>query len=133
MDVEISAGAVKMAIAGEVIKKIKDTVLNGTFGCDYTIANRDKYRKLKQHYNMSDKKIRKILLDLTDTDFIKTEPSNHQEHLQDEVYVFKKTTLLMPRLQENAEYQNITIYIKLTWPVGVASKMFIISFHEDNI
>ena len=118
---------------GEVIKKIKDTVLNGTPGVDYTIANRDKYRKLKQHYNISDKKVREILLDLTDTDFIKNELSNHQEHPQDEVYVFKKTTLLMPRLQQNAEYQNITIYIKLTWPVGVANKLFIISFHEDNI
>lgn len=117
---------------GAIIRKIKSTIIHGELGRDYTIANRDKYKKLKQHYILPDKKVKEILRNLNHTDFIRKDRSNHVEHRQDTVYIFKKEVLLMPRLQENAEYQNILIYIKLTWPIHSEDKLFVISFHEDD-
>lgn len=138
MEMETDKGTVKSRGSGTddigtVIQKIKSTVLYGAPGRDYTIANRDKYKILKQHYVLTDNKVKQILQDLGNTDFIKKEKSNHAGHLQDTVYIFKKEVLLMPRFQENAEYQKTMIYIKLTWPVtDTEGKMFIISFHEDE-
>lgn len=115
-----------------VIKRIKRTIQNGRFGTDYTIAKRDKNENLKQDYNLNDKKIIQILMDLEPENFIKTEKSNNSRHPDDIIFVFKKKVLLMPRWIENAEYCHVIIYIKITWPKGKDS-MFIISFHEDNI
>jgi len=38
----------------------------------------------------------------------------------------------MPKWIEDAEYCNVMIYIKITWP-DEQKFMFIISFHQDNI
>lgn len=107
-------------------------VRDGTYGRDYTIANREKNRRLRRDYNIDDARIKEILLDLRSEDFIKMEKSDNLLHPKDIVYIFKKKALLMPKWQENADYQQITLYIKITWPTDEAA-MFIISFHEDNI
>lgn len=114
-----------------IIRRIKRTIQNGEFGIDYTISKRDKNEYLKQDYNINDEKIIQILMDLEPENFIKAEKSNNSRHPDDIIFVFKKKVLLMPRWIEHAEYCNVMIYIKITWPEGQDS-MFIISFHEDN-
>ena len=115
-----------------ILEKIHRMVRDGTMGQDYTIANREKNRRLKRDYNVDDTKIREVLLDLQADNFIKAEKSDNLEHPEDIVYIFKKTILLMPKWQEKADYSNVRLYIKITWPVENAM-MFVISFHEDNI
>lgn len=116
----------------EILENIHNMVGNGILGLDYTIASRDKNRRLRRDYNITDTKIRQILLDLHADNFIKAGKSDHLDHPDDIVYIFKKKTLLMPRWKENADYVNVQLYIKITWPVE-NTMMFIISFHEDNI
>lgn len=114
-----------------IIRRIKETIQNGEFGIDYTISKRDKNEYLKQAYNINDKKIIQILMDLETENFIKKEKSYNLLHPKDIIYVFKKNVLLMPRWIEHAKYCNVMIYIKITWPEEQDS-MFIISFHEDS-
>lgn len=116
----------------KILESIHNMVRNGTLGLDYTISNRDKNRRLRRDYNITDAKIRQILLDLHADNFIKAEKSDNLDHPNDVVYIFKKKTLLMPRWQENADDVNVRLYIKITWPAE-NTMMFIISFHEDNI
>lgn len=97
-----------------LLENIHRMVRDGTLDQDYTIAKRDKNRWLKRDYNIDDAKIREILLDLQVEDFIKAEKSDKLEYPDDVIYVFKKTTLLMPRWQENADYVNVRLYIKIT-------------------
>lgn len=116
------------------IDKLHRMIRDGTLGEDYTIANRDKNRQLRRDYYINDDKIKEVLLGVQLTNLIKVEKSNNGEHPDDIVFVFKKTILLMPRWQENADYQNVNLYIKITWPVkSDGAVMFIISFHEDDI
>lgn len=119
-------------IAG--IDKIHKMIRDGTFGEDYTIANRDKNRQLRREYCIDDNKIKGILLGLQYSDLIKVEKSNNEAHPEDVVFVFKKEILLMPRWQENASYKSVKLYIKITWPYEYDGEvMFIISFREDDI
>ena len=37
----------------------------------------------------------------------------------------------MPKFVENSSYENVCIYVKITWPDGM-KPMVIISFHEDE-
>lgn len=65
MEMETDKGTVKSRGSGTddigtVIQKIKSTVLYGALGRDYTIANRDKYKILKQHYVLTDNKVKQI-------------------------------------------------------------------------
>ena len=116
----------------EVIQRIRQTIRDGTFGQDYTIADRDKYRGLKRDYIIDDNKIIEILLSLEIDDLQKVEGSTNPHHLEDIVYVFKKTVPLIPRWVEDAHDTDVRIYIKITWPFDKTG-MFIISFHEDNV
>lgn len=116
----------------QVLARIHDTVYNKILGIDYTIADRKKNQRLRNDYRMDDAKIKQILLDLQSTDFVKSEGSTNPLHPDDMIYVFKKSVILMPRWQENADYKQVILYIKITWPVD-DELMFIISFHEDNI
>jgi len=116
----------------DIIRRIKETIQNGKFGDDFTISKREKNEYLKQEYNINDDKIIQIMMDLEPKNFIKQEKSNHLKHPEDIIYVFKKSVLLMPKWIEDAEYCNVMIYIKITWP-DEQNSMFIISFHQDNI
>lgn len=116
----------------KVLVRIQGMVRDGTFGRDYTIAHREKNCRLRRDYNIDDAKIKRILLDIRSEDFIKAERSDNPMYPEDIVYVFKKRVLLMPKWQENADYQQVMLYIKITWSVD-EMMMFIISFHEDNI
>lgn len=112
--------------------RIHGMVRDGTFGKDYTIARREKNRRLRRDYNIDDVKIKQILVSLRSEDFIKAERSDNPVHPEDIVYIFKKRVALMPKWQENTDYQQVMLYIKTTWPID-EMMMFIISFHEDNI
>ena len=116
----------------ELIERIQDTVRTGILGEDYTIIPRDKNRWLRRDYNITDLRIRQILLDLQMEDFVKAAKSDQPKFAQDIIYVFKKDVSLLPRWQEEADYIVVRLYIKITWP-REDLKMLIISFHEDNI
>lgn len=45
---------------------------------------------------------------------------------KDYVLTFKIQEGLMPRFVENSSYENVCIYVKITWPDGM-KPMFIIS------
>ena len=63
--------------------------------------------------------------------YSKSELSTNKDHPNDVVHVFKIQEDLMPRFVENSSYENVCIYVKITWPDGM-KPMFIISFHEDE-
>ncbi len=118
---------------GKVIaQRLHEIVANGELGLDYTFAeNRDKNRKLRTEYCVDDAKMKAILLELTESHFIKSEPSTNREHLNDMVHIFKIRENLIPRFEEESNCVCVCIYIKVTWPDG-EEPMFIISFHEDE-
>lgn len=128
--------ALKVRLSGhdvmKIVMRIQSMVRDGTLGKDYTIAPREKNRRLRRDYNIDDSKIKQIMLDLRSEDFIKAERSDNPVHPEDIVYIFKKRVALMPKWRENADYQQVVLYIKITWPID-GMMMFIISFHEDNI
>ena len=72
-----------------------------------------------------------ILLEITEAHYSKSELSTNKDHPNDVVHVFKIQEDLMPRFVENSSYENVCIYVKITWPDGM-KPMFIISFHEDE-
>lgn len=115
-----------------IIQRLRDTIKKGVFGIDYTVIPREKNRRLRREYVISDDDIIDILSRLTSTDFVKTEPSTNEKHLNDTIAVFKKTEMLQPKWAEEAERISVSIYIKITWPVDEPG-MLIISFHEDSI
>lgn len=123
---------IEKAEQSELIERIRDTVRTGILGEDYTIIPRDKNRWLRRDYNITDIRIRQILLDLQMGDFVKAAKSDQPKFAQDIIYVFKKDVSLLPRWQEEADYIVVRLYIKITWP-REDLKMLIISFHEDNI
>lgn len=118
---------------GDIIaQKLHEVVLTGTFGLDYTFAgDREKNKALRRKYVVDDAKVRDILLLLTGSHYIKSELSDNEEYLGDTVHVFKIIVALMPRYDGDADYKDVCIYIKVTWPDG-ENPMFIISFHEDE-
>ena len=116
----------------DIIRRMKETNQKGKFGVDYTLCKRKKNEYQKHEYNINDDKINEKMMDLEPKDFIKKEKSNNLMHPEDIIYVFKKSVILMPKWIEDAEYRNVMIYIKITWP-DEQNFMFIISFHQDNI
>lgn len=65
---------------------------------------------------------------ITEAHYSKSELSTNKDHPNDVVHVFKIQEDLMPRFVENSSYENVCIYVKITWPDGM-KPMFIISFH----
>lgn len=115
-----------------IAQRLHEVVLEGELGFNYTFAKeRDKNKELRRKYNVSDAKMREILLKLNNSHFIKSEPSTNEKHPDDMVHIFKINEKLMPRFDEKADYVCVCIYIKVTWPDG-EEPMFIISFHEDE-
>lgn len=107
-------------------------MLNGALGVDYTFAEeRDKNKALRRKYQVNEDKMKEIFLKLKGSHHIKSEPSANTEHPEDVVHIFKICEDLMPRDEEEADYINVCIYIKVTWPDS-EDPMFIISFHEDE-
>lgn len=70
-------------------------------------------------------------MEISETHYIKSEPSTNVNHPDDVVHVFKIQKELMPKFEESSSYVNVCIYVKITWPDG-KEPMFIISFHEDE-
>lgn len=75
--------------------------------------------------------MKEILLEISETHYVKSSASTNENHPDDLVHVFKIQKDLMPRYDENSSYVNVCIYVKITWPDG-EEPMFIISFHEDE-
>ena len=114
-----------------VIEAIHKTVKEGIYGSDYTIAPRLKNKKLREQYNITDTKIKEILLSLNVDDFISQDMSIHDKYTDDIVCKFIKTTTLMPKWKENADYEEVPLYIKMVQP-QIGKPIFIISFHESE-
>lgn len=75
--------------------------------------------------------LKEILLKIDASHYVKSEQSTNADYSDDTVHIFKINEDLMPRFNEESDYVNICIYIKVTWPDG-ADPMFIISFHKDE-
>ena len=115
-----------------IAQRLHEVVLEGKLGIDYTFAgDRDKNIALRRKYKVNDAKMKEILLEISGTHYIKSEPSTNEDHPDDVIYVFKIQKDLMPRFEEDSIYVNVCIYVKITWPDG-EEPMFIISFHEDE-
>lgn len=115
-----------------IAQRLHDVVQEGELGSDYTFdGERDKNKALRRKYNVNDAKMKKILLELNGSHYIKCEPSTNEMHPDDVVHVFKIDEDLMPRFDEKSNDVSVCIYIKVTWPDG-EEPMFIISFHEDE-
>ena len=114
-----------------ILEELQRIVQNGVYGSDYTIAPRDKNRELRKRYYITDEKIKEILLSLQVEHFMKVEDTNHPEHPGDIVCKFKRSYPLIPKWIEEADYEEVTLYIKMVKP-DVDEVLFIISFHEDE-
>ncbi len=80
-------------------------------------------------YNINDEKIKEILLALRAADFVSQDMSNNEKHVEDVVCKFIKVYPLMPKWKENADYEEVSLYIKMVKPQD-GQPIFIISFHE---
>ena len=81
-------------------------------------------------YLVDDSKIKRILLDLTVGDYIKTEKSTSAEFPDDIVHFFTKDVSLIQRFSNNIEPQAVKLYIKFTWTKETEyGKLVFISFH----
>ena len=130
------AWAQKLKVFSETQKKViiedlQKIVQNGVYGKDYTVAPREKNRQLRKDYCVNDAKIKEILLSLRLEDFTKIENTDNVEHLGDIVCKFKTIYPLIPRWKEDADYEEVPLYIKMVKP-EVGELLFIISFHEDE-
>ena len=115
-----------------IAQRLHEVVLDGELGIDYTFAeDRAKNIALRRKYKVNDAKMKEILLEITEAHYSKSELSTNKDHPNDVVHVFKIQEDLMPRFVENSSYENVCIYVKITWPDGM-KPMFIISFHEDE-
>lgn len=112
-----------------VLKQIHQIVEDGIYGKDCTVVPREKNKKLRANYWLSDAKIKEILLSLRVDEFVEIDDSDNENHIGDIVCVFQKKYLLMPRLKENSDYEMVSLYIKITKPKD-GELLFIISFHE---
>lgn len=111
---------------------LHETVKNGELGVDYTFdLYRDKNQNLRRKYCITDEKMREILLQLDKSNYIESRPSNNPTFPNDIVHIFMIVVDLMPRYIVNAEYEKVSLYIKVVWPDG-EGPMFIISFHEAD-
>ena len=122
-----------MVFMGNIIaQRLHDVVQEGELGYDYTFdRKRDKNQLLRRKYGINDNKMKEILLKITGSHYVKSESSINEIHHGDMVHIFKISEKLMPKFDEMAEYTDVMIYIKVTWPAG-EEPMFIISFHEDE-
>lgn len=114
-----------------VINLIHETINDGIYGLDYTIAPRPKNKKLREDYIVTDEKIKDILLSLRAEDFVSQDMSNNGEHEEDIVCKFMKKYSLMPRWKEDADYEEVLLYIKMVRPES-GQPIFIISFHKTE-
>lgn len=72
---------IEKAEQSELIERIRDTVRTGILGEDYTIIPRDKNRWLRRDYNITDIRIRQILLDLQMEDLKMLIISFHEDNI----------------------------------------------------
>lgn len=114
-----------------IIENLQKIVQNGVYGKDYTVAPREKNKQLRKDYCVNDAKIKEILLSLRVEDFTSVDDTNHVEHPGDIVCKFKRTYPLLPKWNEDADYEDVTLYIKMVKP-EVGEPLFIISFHKDE-
>lgn len=114
-----------------IIQDLQKIVQNGIYGIDYTIDLREKNRRLRKKYCVSDEKIKEILLSLQIEDFTRIDDTDNVNHPGDIVCKFKRTYPLIPRWKEDAGYEDVSLYIKMVKP-EVGEPLFIISFHEDE-
>lgn len=114
-----------------IIEDLQKIVQNGVFGKDYTIAPREKNKQLRKDYCINDAKIKEILLSLRFEDFTKIDDTNNVEHPGDIVCKFKRVYPLIPKWKEDADYEDVPLYIKMVKP-EVGELLFIISFHEEE-
>ena len=117
----------------KIIEILRQTVINGKFGVDYTIIPRDKNNELREKFLINDYKVKTILLSLSEDDFIKTEKSTSENFPNDIVHIFKKNVSLIQRYTETFDSQIIKLYIKFTWTEQIEFRnLIIISFHQWN-
>lgn len=115
-----------------IAQRLHDVVEKGELGLQYTFdSKRDKNKALRRKYIVNDAKMKKILLEINSSHYIKSEHSTNEKHPDDIVHIFKIYENLRPKYDDVDEYVNVCIYIKVTWPDG-EEPMFIISFHEDE-
>lgn len=115
-----------------IAQRLHEVVVEGELGIDYIFAgDRDKNIAFRRKYNINDIKMKEILLEISETHYIKSESSTNEAHPDDVVHVFKILKDLMPKYEEGSDYVTVCIYVKITWPDG-EEPMFIISFHEDG-
>ena len=117
----------------KIIDKLRQTIVKGKYGKDYTIIPRDKNNLLRERYILDDEKIKTILLSLTIDDYIITEDSDNEKHIDDVIHIFRKKTGLIPRYSKKIELIPVELYIKFTWTKSDLGYLIIISFHEWNI
>ncbi len=115
-----------------IIQRLRQTILNGKLGRDYTIIPRDKNKQFREKYLVDDAKIKDILKSLDVGDYICTEESINESYLGDQVHKFGKTVHLLSRYSDKFEYEQVKLYIKFTWTKSEHGNMIIISFHEWN-
>ena len=98
----------------DVVNRLRQTIINGVLGKDYTIISRYKNNLLREKYLIDDAKIKIILLDLTVDDYVYSDESNNKNFEDDVVQVFGKDVLLIRRFSETILPEQVKLYIKFT-------------------
>jgi len=113
-----------------ILSHLRQTLIKGKNGVDYTVIPRDKNKELREKYFVDDSRTKEILLSLTAEDYICSEESDNEDFPDDIVHIFIKTEKLIQRFADS--FVDVNLYIKFTWPRQNNKKLLIISFHEEN-
>lgn len=116
----------------DVVERLIRCVRDGKYGLDYTIYPTEKNEKLRQKYIVNDKTIKEILLSLTVNEYLGWDYSDNKKYAKEIVYFFHTKKYLIPRYKENANQENISLYIKITW-LRKTSYLIVLSIHENKM
>ena len=113
----------------DVVARLIRCLESGIYGYDYTIIARDINEELLEKYVLTENDRLDILKKLTINDYDGWKKSDNPEYRDDIIHFFHHKVALFPRGIEDAETQDVNLYIKLTW-TKPGSVLIVISFHE---
>ncbi len=113
----------------DIVGRLHRSIDSGIYGLDYTIIARDKNESFFRRYCITEDDRIGILKKLTIQNHDGWELSNDPVHPNDVMHFFNYSLKLFPRGIEDADEENVDLYIKITWTKD-NNMLIVISFHD---